>query len=89
MILFWINLENVPDLFDEVERPPLRDGVDQDHPIRPGKSVKGGKVVVVFGAEITDFKENRFSVHHHLVLVSGLWLVIILSNVTFCQKPHY
>ena len=72
MILFEINLENVPDLFDEVERPPLCDGVDQDHPIRPGKGVKGGKVVVVFGAEITDFKENRFSVHHHLILVSGL-----------------
>ena len=83
------NLEDVPDLFDEVEGASLSDGVDEQDAVCPGEGLYGGQVLHVAGTQVADLEDDGVSVHQHLVLVPGLRLVIVLADVALRQEPHH
>ena len=83
------NLEDVPDLFDEVEGAALSDGVDEQDAVCPGEGLYGGQVLHVAGTQVADLEDDGVSVHQHLVLVPGLRLVIVLADVALRQEPHH
>ena len=66
------NLEDVPDLLDEVERVALSYGVDQDHAICPAQALCRGQVLDAAGAEVADLEDDGVTVHQDLVLVPGV-----------------
>ena len=75
-------------MLNEVEGSPLSDGVHEDHSISPGEGVNTGEVIIVTWTQITDLKEDRVTIHHHLILVPGLRLMVILTDVSLGQEPH-